>query len=275
MKKINIPALKDFLSIFSKYGDPGERYVVQAYKRMCITKQFALEKQENPQNLKLLDIGGHWLHSSVLYAMDGVSVTAGEVAAIDEFLTSPMISNVAKEFRIKQITYKDLSNPIELGILPTDSFDIILFCEILEHITFNPVKMWTELYRVLKPGGRIIVTTPNFFYITNLINNFAKPFFGKSPGLSVREIIGQNTFGHHWKLYSVKDITDYFKLLSPDFVVSRSEYFTYTPCNTLSPLRLLKRAVEFSVKQFREALYVEILLPNKDNGITAKPAWWI
>jgi SAM-dependent methyltransferase len=42
-----------------------------------------------------------------------------------------------------------------------NSFDGVLFCEILEHLTFNPTHTLAEIHRVLKPGGFVIVTTPN------------------------------------------------------------------------------------------------------------------
>lgn len=42
-----------------------------------------------------------------------------------------------------------------------NSFDVVLFCEILEHLTFNPTHTLAEIHRVLKPGGFVIVTTPN------------------------------------------------------------------------------------------------------------------
>ncbi|MEW6184244.1 MAG: class I SAM-dependent methyltransferase [Thermodesulfobacteriota bacterium] len=44
---------------------------------------------------------------------------------------------------------------------PDASFDVVLASEIIEHLHFNPYRLLKESYRVLKPGGRILVTTPN------------------------------------------------------------------------------------------------------------------
>ena len=42
-----------------------------------------------------------------------------------------------------------------------NTFDIVLCCEVLEHLDVDPMFMLAELNRDLKPGGRLILTTPN------------------------------------------------------------------------------------------------------------------
>lgn len=44
----------------------------------------------------------------------------------------------------------------------SDSFQTIISCETIEHVP-DPHKALKELYRVLKPGGRLILTCPNYF----------------------------------------------------------------------------------------------------------------
>jgi ubiquinone/menaquinone biosynthesis C-methylase UbiE len=41
-------------------------------------------------------------------------------------------------------------------------FDTVISCETIEHVT-NPQFALRELYRVLKPGGRLFLTCPNYF----------------------------------------------------------------------------------------------------------------
>jgi len=41
------------------------------------------------------------------------------------------------------------------------SFDTVLCCELLEHLTADPMHMMSEINRILKPGGHLLVTTPN------------------------------------------------------------------------------------------------------------------
>jgi SAM-dependent methyltransferase len=37
----------------------------------------------------------------------------------------------------------------------------VLCCELLEHLTADPVHMMIEIHRILKPGGHLVLTTPN------------------------------------------------------------------------------------------------------------------
>ena len=46
--------------------------------------------------------------------------------------------------------------------LPDRAFDQVISCECLEHVP-HPAKMAREIWRVLKPEGRFILTTENYF----------------------------------------------------------------------------------------------------------------
>jgi glycosyltransferase involved in cell wall biosynthesis len=44
---------------------------------------------------------------------------------------------------------------------PADRFDTVLCCEILEHLQSDPMQMIREVHRILKPGGILVLSTPN------------------------------------------------------------------------------------------------------------------
>lgn len=45
--------------------------------------------------------------------------------------------------------------------LPSGAFDLVVSCECIEHVP-EPKKMAAELFRICRPGGRAIVTTPSY-----------------------------------------------------------------------------------------------------------------
>jgi glycosyltransferase involved in cell wall biosynthesis/SAM-dependent methyltransferase len=51
----------------------------------------------------------------------------------------------------------------EKDIFPYDdgSFATVLCCELIEHLPSDPMHMMSEINRILKPGGHLVITTPN------------------------------------------------------------------------------------------------------------------
>ncbi|SEH45475.1 Methyltransferase domain-containing protein [Halopenitus malekzadehii] len=49
-----------------------------------------------------------------------------------------------------------------------NSFDGVIFTEVLEHLHINPIHTFEEIKRVLKPNGKLILTTPNVLSFSNL-----------------------------------------------------------------------------------------------------------
>ena len=53
---------------------------------------------------------------------------------------------------------------VNIDIIPSNFFDIVICTEVLEH-TLNPFKAVAEIHRILKVGGHCFVTTPFDFRI--------------------------------------------------------------------------------------------------------------
>ena len=51
---------------------------------------------------------------------------------------------------------------------PNDYFDVILYCEVMEHLTMDPHAVLLKLRQKLKPDGCLILTTPNAVRLTNV-----------------------------------------------------------------------------------------------------------
>jgi len=67
----------------------------------------------------------------------------------------PQSARIASERGLDIIT-----GILEPGKLPADSFDAIILSHVIEHLN-NPVEAVKEFHRLLKPGGRLVLLTPN------------------------------------------------------------------------------------------------------------------
>jgi SAM-dependent methyltransferase len=67
-----------------------------------------------------------------------------------------------------------------------NSFDVVLFCEMLEHLLMDPVAALRQIHRVLRPHGVLVLTTPNVSRLDNavaMVNgvNIYDPYSGYGP----------------------------------------------------------------------------------------------
>lgn len=85
-----------------------------------------------------------------------------------------------------EVTYHNIN--IEKEPLPFDdgAFDLVLYCEVIEHMTDDPFQSLLNLKRVLKHDGHIVLTTPNVARLENVARllagaNLYDPYSGHGP----------------------------------------------------------------------------------------------
>lgn len=88
-----------------------------------------------------------------------------------------------KDFEIsgKSVRALTFGMDLEYNELPVDdeTYDIVVCCEVLEHMEIDPMFMLAEVNRVLKTGGVLMLTTPNILSsraITKMVQGY-EPYF--------------------------------------------------------------------------------------------------
>ena len=97
---------------------------------------------------------------------------------------------------------------IEHDTLPfaDETFDVVLLCEVLEHFTNDPMRVLLQLHRVLKTGGRLVLTTPNVARLANVVRlleggNLYDPYSGFGP------------YGRHNREYTRQELVQLLEYL--------------------------------------------------------------
>ncbi|HRQ65125.1 MAG TPA: methyltransferase domain-containing protein [Xanthomonadaceae bacterium] len=257
---------EELLDYFRAYGHTDEDYLVGHFDRFRWTLDEFLRTWPKGQGRRVLDVGAHWLHQSVLWAAAGFRITALD---LPETFSYPSVRRAASGRDIRLLPCESLEQAQALSLLPEDSFDVVLFTEVLEHLTFNPVAMWRQIYRVMAPGGRLLVTTPNAYRLRGQAWRPKRFLAGRGFGIPVEDIIGLRTLAHHWKEYSCKELVRYFALLSPDFHVSKTLRVPSFGGRPGDARDLVERALPF----LRGNLHAEVDIPAKQAGIIVDPSW--
>jgi len=95
---------------------------------------------------------------------------------------------------------------IETDKIPfnNESFHLIIFNEIFEHLRIDPIWTLKEIHRILSPTGRLILSTPNLYHWRN-ITSFLK---GRGLGDAYAQFEKLHTLGHmgHVREYSSKEV---------------------------------------------------------------------
>lgn len=90
---------------------------------------------------------------------------------------------------------------IETDALPYDdgSFDVVLFCEVLEHLVNDPMAAMARINTLLRDGGTLVLTTPNAARLANVRDVLA--------GRSVHDAYSAyGPYGRHNREYTADEI---------------------------------------------------------------------
>ena len=250
------------IEVFNMSGGTDLGYLEAHLSRFLNTYHRFDSGWDRNKGVNLLDIGAHWLHQAAVFSLGGYKVIAADVP---NTLDLESVKTLAESLEIELVSYTDLSVAGSLSDVASNSMNVVLLAEIIEHITFNPVELWKEIYRVIAPGGKIVVTTPNFYRAGGRAWDWKRFLTGFGRGISTLEILSTHTMGHHWKEYSLRELQHYICLLSPDFDCIKGEY---TNDKEPKDMTFLDR-----FNWFRQGIHMEVELAKKTSGITITPGW--
>jgi 2-polyprenyl-3-methyl-5-hydroxy-6-metoxy-1,4-benzoquinol methylase len=212
-------------------GEGEYRYLLNArlsYQRTL--KDLTELPGRNPADTRVLEIGSYLGPVSIVLARLGYNVTAADLP--------DFIKNTRLQERYAQNGVSSISLNLEDYEIPaaSDSFEVVIICETLEHLNFNPLPVLTEINRVLVHGGHLYISLPN---LTSLVNR-AKLLVGRSIHDPISDFAAQLNrqnnmiVGIHWREYTKQELTEL--LNRAGFRVDRHYFFTSTKSHPLARL---------------------------------------
>ena len=171
--------------------------------------------------ITVLEIGAFFGTVCIALSRLGYNVTAAD---IPEYIDMPeQVARYARHnIATKGVRLEQFELPFEDA-----SFDVVVMCEVLEHLNFNPLPLLKEINRVLVPGGMLYLSLPNYARTKNRLSALR----GGSAGIPVHEFFEQLDpasaviANGHWREYTMPEIR---ALLEPlGFRLQSHYYFSY------------------------------------------------
>lgn len=177
-------------------------YVGEAALRFSHTMEWIERslRELGVQRPRMLEIGSNPYFLTVLIAERfpevehlGVNYFGAAVAAME----TQAITDERKRLAESRFFHADIERH---DLAPAGEFDIALFCEVLEHLPYDPAWALYNIARRLKRGGHLILTTPNPARVENLLRMIERRETFSDP------ISGFGIHGRHNREYSAVEL---------------------------------------------------------------------
>jgi 2-polyprenyl-3-methyl-5-hydroxy-6-metoxy-1,4-benzoquinol methylase len=144
----------DALVLESAYLEEGRYY--HLYRRRYRKTLAYLAGMELPRPARLLEVGG-----------GQIALLASELFN-DQCTVADVNENYAEA--VKKVHVDFVACDLVHDDLPyRDHFDVIVLCEVVEHLPVPPHLVLRRMARWLRPGGAILITTPNLYRLRNVL----------------------------------------------------------------------------------------------------------
>jgi SAM-dependent methyltransferase len=155
---------------------------------------------------------------------DGHSSIIIDVAAAP-FVTSSLLARRGHDVSALDIAperFTGLCNYLEVNVLKCDieleqfplednRADIVLLFETFEHLRIDPIFTFSEIVRILRPGGVMLLSTPNLKSLKGLYNYLLRNLSYSCAGNIFEEYSKLGKYGHmgHVREYTRRELVDF------------------------------------------------------------------
>ena len=187
-----------------------QKYLDQHFDRFCYTSDLISNYLPNIESARILDIGSFpYYLPAILSKRFGSTIEAIDLPKEAYWPGTPykQSSNIVRintdgePLSIKQHVVNIETDSFE----PDELFDAVIFTEILEHLLLQPNHAFEQIHRALKPGGIVVVTTPNAQYLMKVLSML------RGKNLYEKYNLGLGAYGRHNREYLLSEVASLLK----------------------------------------------------------------
>ena len=153
---------------------------------------------------------------------------------------------------------------------PDECFTTVLCCELIEHLSEDPLHALAEIHRILKPGGHVVLTTPNIASLRALsaiLQGFHPGFFPQY----IRPSSGEEAEARHSREYTPREIQDLLTDAGFSIELLDTGPFREAPKPELAWVRHLLEHYKLSTELRGDGIYA---LARKTGPVRSRfPSW--
>jgi len=213
------------------YSDSTTFLLAQCH-RAWVTLDFIGRHMGGDAGQTVLDLGAYPFAVSIAlndHLKRGCRVLATVNQALDEASRQALAAQGVETIPVNLDPLVKITDPLpgmSDGLpLPDASADFAILAHVIEHL-YHPLDILRETRRVLKPGGRFVITTDNSFLLGGLLNYLEGGGFLHEPVEGTAAMVFHEWRGHV-RFYSKQDLETLLDAAGFDAVETRFEEVLY------------------------------------------------